>query len=321
MSNDWYYVQNGQRHGPVSFDRLKHMAATGWLAADDLVWREDMADWKPAAEAEGLFGIGVGRLLHKTIAGLRTPPGKPTRQSPQNAGPPGIPPKPLKVAKQHPKRTAPLIAWDTIAPRHVIAAGGGLLAALGIAFTAIAQSSLALSFTLSGLFIAAVGFYVEVGKLLGQAVENIGKASKEAADRRLRAKELALEKQKLELEAARLTQEQMARAALPLPSAVLGNQPTELVPTAATGTGQVLVINHPPVQRWSPGLAAVLSFFMPGLGQLYKGQILNGIVWFFVVGLGYVALIVPGLVLHLFCVLGALSGNPWTEAKTTVVRQ
>jgi TM2 domain-containing membrane protein YozV len=83
----------------------------------------------------------------------------------------------------------------------------------------------------------------------------------------------------------------------------------------------VVVINQPPIQRWSPGLAAVLSFFVPGLGQLYKGQILNGIVWFVFVFLGYLALFVPGLVLHFFCVLGALSGNPWTEGKTTVVRQ
>jgi NADH-quinone oxidoreductase subunit L len=36
---------------------------------------------------------------------------------------------------------------------------------------------------------------------------------------------------------------------------------------------------------------------------------------------GYAALIVPGLILHFFCVLGALSGNPWTEGKTMVVRQ
>jgi TM2 domain-containing membrane protein YozV len=85
--------------------------------------------------------------------------------------------------------------------------------------------------------------------------------------------------------------------------------------------GRTIVINHPPIRRWSPGLAAVLSFFVPGLGQLYKGQIINGIVWFFTVGLGYLALILPGLLLQLFCIIGAASGNPWTEGKTTVVRE
>ncbi|MFM7033865.1 MAG: hypothetical protein ACKOYJ_01535 [Planctomycetia bacterium] len=203
----------------------------------------------------------------------------------------------------------------------MIAACGGFLAALGIAFTAIAQSPVALAFTLGGLFIAAAGLYVEVGKALGQAIENIGKASKDAAERRLRAKELALEKQRLDLEAARLAHEQAARMAPPVPAAMPANQPAGFASAGSAGTGHVVVINHPPVQRWSPGLAAVLSFFVPGLGQFYKGQILNGIVWFFLVGMGYVALILPGLVLHFFCVLGALSGNPWTEGKVSVVRQ
>ena len=54
------------------------------------------------------------------------------------------------------------------------------------------------------------------------------------------------------------------------------------------------------------GLAALLSFFIPGLGQIYKGQLLNGICWFFFVILGY-GLIVPGIILHICCVVGANS--------------
>lgn len=60
-------------------------------------------------------------------------------------------------------------------------------------------------------------------------------------------------------------------------------------------------------QSWSPGVAAVLSFFIPGLGQLYKGQIFNGIAWFCVTAAGYI-FIFPGLILHLFCIIGAASG-------------
>lgn len=317
MSDEWYYVQSGERKGPVSFDRLKVIAANGWLAPDDLVWRAGMADWKPAKLAGGLFGTPIASVLTRTIAGLREPavPASP------DATPPSVPEKKALPAKRVPRRISPDIDWERLAPRHVIAACGGLLAALGVAFTAIAQSRVALAFTLSGLCIAAAGFYVEVGKLLSQAIENIGKASKEAAERRIRAKELAVEKQRLDLEAARLAEQRASREAPTVPTAVLANQQAEYVPTAASGSGQVVVINHPPMQRWSPGVAAVLSFFVPGLGQLYKGQILNGIVWFFLVGFGYLALILPGLVLHFFCVLGALSGNPWTEGRTTVVRQ
>tara|TARA_B100001245_G_C22699857_1_gene341056 strand:- start:89 stop:403 length:315 start_codon:yes stop_codon:yes gene_type:complete len=63
-------------------------------------------------------------------------------------------------------------------------------------------------------------------------------------------------------------------------------------------------------RKWSPGVAAVLSFFIPGLGQLYKGQILNGFFWMALTGTGYIFYILPGLVLHLLCVYGAYSGDP-----------
>jgi hypothetical protein len=179
---------------------------------------------------------------------------------------------------------------------------------------------------MGGLFIAAVGLAGEIGQLLGQAIENIGKASREAADRRLRAKEIALEKQRLEVEAARIAQQDKHLERI-LPAApVSANTPPQMAAAplahgdSQTG-GNVVVINQPPVRLWSPGLAAVLSFFVPGLGQVYKGQFINGVFWFVFVSMGYVALILPGLVLHFFCVLGALSGNPWTEGKTTVVRQ
>ena len=32
----------------------------------------------------------------------------------------------------------------------------------------------------------------------------------------------------------------------------------------------------------NPGTAAILSFFVPGLGQIYKGTILRGVFWLIV---------------------------------------
>ena len=64
-------------------------------------------------------------------------------------------------------------------------------------------------------------------------------------------------------------------------------------------------------QRWNPGVAAILSFLIPGTGQMYKGQVANGLAWFVMVLIGYVLFIIPGLVLHVCCVLGAASGEPW----------
>lgn len=54
----------------------------------------------------------------------------------------------------------------------------------------------------------------------------------------------------------------------------------------------------------------MLSFLIPGLGQIYKGQIFNGIAWLVMTIIGYVLFIIPGVVLHLCCIIGAASGNP-----------
>jgi hypothetical protein len=67
----------------------------------------------------------------------------------------------------------------------------------------------------------------------------------------------------------------------------------------------------PAVRKWNPGVAAVCSFFIPGLGQMYKGQVLNGLFWLFIVAVGYVLYIIPGLILHLLCIFGAASGDPY----------
>lgn len=68
---------------------------------------------------------------------------------------------------------------------------------------------------------------------------------------------------------------------------------------------------QPTVQpKWNPGMAAVLSLVIPGAGQMYKGQVWNGIVWLIFVVIGYAAFVVPGLFLHLFCIIVAASGDP-----------
>lgn len=64
-------------------------------------------------------------------------------------------------------------------------------------------------------------------------------------------------------------------------------------------------------KQWHPGVAAVLSFLIPGLGQIYKGQIANGLVWFVLTGLGYFFFVIPGIVLHVCCIFGAAMGNPY----------
>ncbi len=58
----------------------------------------------------------------------------------------------------------------------------------------------------------------------------------------------------------------------------------------------------------NPGIAAVLSVLLPGLGQVYNGRLLAGCLWFLAVGFGYWAVLVPGFLLHVLAVWFAYRG-------------
>lgn len=67
-------------------------------------------------------------------------------------------------------------------------------------------------------------------------------------------------------------------------------------------------------EKWNPGVAALLSFFLPGVGQMYKGDVGSGILWLIAVIIGYILLIIPGIILHIFCIINAASGNPYKRS-------
>jgi uncharacterized RDD family membrane protein YckC len=52
---EWYYLRNGQQAGPVGSGQLKQLAARGGLQPHDLVWRDGLSNWVPAARVKGLF--------------------------------------------------------------------------------------------------------------------------------------------------------------------------------------------------------------------------------------------------------------------------
>ena len=70
------------------------------------------------------------------------------------------------------------------------------------------------------------------------------------------------------------------------------------------------VVTAEPQAKWNPGIAAVLSLVIPGAGQMYKGQVGIGLVWLVAVFIGYVLVLIPGLILHLICIINAASGDP-----------
>jgi TM2 domain-containing membrane protein YozV len=48
------------------------------------------------------------------------------------------------------------------------------------------------------------------------------------------------------------------------------------------------------------GLPALLSFFIPGLGQLIKGQVIKGIFVFIAVMIGIALLVIPGIIIWIW---------------------
>ena len=78
--------------------------------------------------------------------------------------------------------------------------------------------------------------------------------------------------------------------------------PTPPMPSAMP----TAMVHQPSVPRPSALLAGLLSVWLPGAGHLYAGRWAAAIVWFLAVGAGYV-LILPGLILHLFCIVSAAS--------------
>jgi TM2 domain-containing membrane protein YozV len=53
------------------------------------------------------------------------------------------------------------------------------------------------------------------------------------------------------------------------------------------------------------GVPALLSFFIPGLGQIVKGQVGKGILAFFGVGLGLFMLVIPGVIIWIWQIVDA----------------
>src|SRR5690349_25171905 len=51
----WYYAQDDEQKGPISGTDLRQLASSGKLSAEDLVWKEGMAEWVPAQKVKGLF--------------------------------------------------------------------------------------------------------------------------------------------------------------------------------------------------------------------------------------------------------------------------
>jgi TM2 domain-containing membrane protein YozV len=62
----------------------------------------------------------------------------------------------------------------------------------------------------------------------------------------------------------------------------------------------------------SPGIAAVLSVFLPGLGQVYSGRLFAGAIWFLSTAAAYSLILIPGFLVHAACIWSAYaSARDW----------
>src|SRR4051794_28837594 len=59
-SGRWHYAQNDAQKGPVSFDELRSLLASGNLDSADLVWTDGMKEWAPAHAVPGLLQYSSG---------------------------------------------------------------------------------------------------------------------------------------------------------------------------------------------------------------------------------------------------------------------
>jgi tetratricopeptide (TPR) repeat protein len=100
----------------------------------------------------------------------------------------------------------------------------------------------------------------------------------------------------------------------------LSAEETEICLTCGAGVQGV-----PPVTgEKSPGIAALLSFFLPGLGQVYNGDFTRGLLFLVVTCIGIFLLVIPGVIVWIYQVYDAYSTAkkmntgeiPFKKAKT-----
>ncbi|HEX4054562.1 MAG TPA: RDD family protein [Tepidisphaeraceae bacterium] len=68
--SEWYYAQNDRQFGPVTLQALTDMIRQGHVLLSDLVWTENMPDWRPASETPELAPCMAAPSAAPTAANL-----------------------------------------------------------------------------------------------------------------------------------------------------------------------------------------------------------------------------------------------------------
>ena len=89
MSRRWYYSHNGQNYGPLSAKEIKHLAGTGGLQPDDLLWLAGRSETQAVLASQALDFAGLRRAAqsaHRDTGRAEKPPTPvPTSSPPSTA--------------------------------------------------------------------------------------------------------------------------------------------------------------------------------------------------------------------------------------------
>lgn len=62
MGDNWYYVQKGNRHGPVGVEVIEQMVRNQELKTDDYVWKKGFENWKKIKDVSELNEVEAAPL-------------------------------------------------------------------------------------------------------------------------------------------------------------------------------------------------------------------------------------------------------------------
>jgi len=83
MATQWFYARGGQQQGPVSFEELQQLAASGQVQGGDLVWSEGMSNWSPASSVANLMPNAPAAPSAPAAPGAPAAPSAPTPSAAQ----------------------------------------------------------------------------------------------------------------------------------------------------------------------------------------------------------------------------------------------
>lgn len=170
MSDNWFYVCNQQRLGPVPFAHLKQLASVGQLLGGDLVWTEGMDNWQAAGTIPGL----IPPQPPGTVQPAQPFNAQYAQPYPQQYAPnPNTYYQPMQYAGVEPSGQS----YQGFAIAGFVLSFFGILALLGLIFSIVALSGMKRSGNESGKGLAVAGLVISIVVLGLFALYLIGLAS------------------------------------------------------------------------------------------------------------------------------------------------